>query len=178
MNLRVFSLCMTAIAVLSACSSTGSGTYISLPGGNYRAPTHHGQAVLVNVIPAAPYAGPSLVYENSDASLTFSRQHLWAEPLENAAAKLIANTLNDAQSERVYVVSPQFKPSTTLNVYLEAFYGSNGGNTHVRAYSVWQTPSGSRMGHNCSVDTPQRGDGYAAMVKALAQGLQQCALQF
>lgn len=160
---------LTAAAVLlsAACSAPQSVQYLNLPDSAYRLPEHPGRETALKVVLAEPLQHGGLVYQTDEHSLHLARNHLWAAPLEQALEARLANELNRLRTPYRFVPAKRSTAAQTMTVYLEAFNGSYRGYTAVQGYSRW--PDGT--GRNFRIETPQHGDGYAAMLQSLSQGL-------
>lgn len=161
---------MGALAALAACS-TPPAQYFTLPDSRYSQPVRSGSEVAVRVYLAEPLNNGGLVYQTDAYHVNFARNHLWAGSLDNALAAGFSNKLNRLGSRHVFVPAARSSSTQTLKIYVEAFQGSYQGKTLVSGYAL--LPNGqSRPFH---VETPQNGDGYAAMVESLDQGLEKAA---
>ena len=172
--MRPFWLAACLSLSLAACSSTPT-QYYRLPDSAFSLPERNGTATTVQVVLAPHLGSSSLVYQNDALNLSFARNHLWAEPLDLAIAKHLANRLNRLPNRYSFYSSDAFPTTASaasapqLTVYIESFQGSYHGHTRIQGYSRWRhAPAG---GQNFDIRTPQQGDGYAAMTESLAQGL-------
>ncbi|WP_416192093.1 PqiC family protein [Neisseria sp. CCUG12390] len=155
---------------LAACSTPQSTQYFVLPDSQYTQP-RQGNELAVKVYLAEPLNQGGLVYQTDVHHLNFARNHLWAAPLDSALANNLSNKLNRLNRQYTFIPSGRSQSSQVLKVYVEAFNGSYQGQTVVSGYALW--PNGqSRPFH---VETPQQGDGYAAMVDSLETGLNRAA---
>lgn len=168
--MRPFAPLMIAFA-LAACSTAQSTQYFVLPDSQYTQPAGAGEEVAVAVSLAEPLDKGGLVYQTDAHHVNFAKNHLWASSLEKALAANISNKLNRIGRKNVFVPSDRSRSSKVLKVYVEAFNGSYEGNTVVGGYALW--PDG--QSRPFYIKTPQQGDGYAAMLESLEQGLEQAA---
>ena len=168
---RRFALLATTM-LLAACASS-STQYYRLPQSDYRLPPTPPNAVL-QVVLNDSLSNNGLVYQSTPTQLHFARQHQWGEALAPALAKSLANTLNQQPGRYRYTI--QRSPGLpVLTVHVEAFQGQYNGHTRIAGYTSWS--DAARRGRNFAVETPQHGDGYAAMVDSLNTGLQQVAVE-
>lgn len=165
-------LTAAASLMLAACSTPQSTQYFVLPDSRYTQPQTQGRELAVDITLAEPLGGGGLVYQTDALHINMAKNHLWAADLENALAANISNQLNRINPRYTFVPVARSQSSERLRVYIEAFHGSYQGHTLVSGYALW--PDGSSRAF--SVETPQEGDGYAAMVEALARGLEQAAV--
>lgn len=164
-------LAATLCALLAACSSTPPTQYFLLPGSHYRLPQHNGKEIALRVVLSEPLTQNGLVYQTDALNLNMAKQNQWAAPLDQALAARFANELNSGQRHYRFVPASRSTSETALTLYIETFNGSYTGHTQIRGYSQWQNGRGT----NFSITTPQKGDGYAAMVQSLSQGITQAA---
>ena len=167
--MRLFSL--IAAVLLAACGTAQSTQYFVLPDSQYSRPASDAAEMAVKVYLADPLANGGLVYQTDAYHLNFARNHLWAAPLDTSIAANLSNRLNRKGLPYVFVPSPRSSSTKVLKVYVEAFQGEYGGNTVVGGYALW--PDGRSTPFH--IATPQQGDGYAAMVESLAQGIKAAA---
>lgn len=162
----------TALALLlAACAAAPPAQYFVLPDSRYLPPaetagTQAAAPVGLRVLLAEPLARGSLVYQTDEVRLSFAKHHLWAEPLEHSLAAAFANRLNRLGSTR-FVPAQLFSGSPSFRIHINEFQGSHHGHALVGGYL--RHPDGRMTPFR--ILTPQQGDGYAAMVRALAQGL-------
>ena len=158
------------IGLLTACASTPTPQYFTLPNSHFIFPTHTGEEIAVRVILAEPLKQNGLLYQTDALHLNFAHHHLWAAPLEQLLAARFANELNRQTPKRYRFVPAQSSQSNhTLAIHIEAFQGSHEGHTLVQGYSRWF----NGKGRNFQITTPQYGDGYTAMVESLSKGISQ-----
>ena len=163
---------IAAALLLAACSSTPPAQYYQLPDSAFRLPAQSNPArsIGVNIVLAAPINGDSLLYQSDEHTLTFAQKNLWASPLDQALARALANKLNAAGSLKY---QPAEASSAQLTVYIDRFQGSYRGETEISGYARWQNGTQTPF----HVITPQQGDGYAAMLNSLDNGLASVARQ-
>ncbi|ASK28345.1 PqiC family protein [Neisseria chenwenguii] len=162
-----------AALALAACSSAPATQYFMLPDSQYSRPAAQGEEVAVKVFLAAPLDNGGLVYQTDALSINFAKNNLWASPLDAALANSFSNKLNRLNPRYVYAPAGRSQSGKTLKIYVEAFNGSYRGQTVVVGYAQW--PNGQTRPFKA--ETAQQGDGYAAMVQSLEQGLQAAAEQ-
>ena len=150
---------------IAACGTSSTPTqYYQLPDSSFQLPTKQGQAIGVKIVLAEPLKSNSLLYQTDAYTLHFAQKNVWAAPLDEALAAAFANKLN-RQSSLKYV--PRTQQGNTLTIYLDRFQGSYTGETEISGYAQWQ--NGRQVAFHAK--TPQQGDGYAAMLDSLNQGL-------
>lgn len=163
-------LALTCTVLLAACSTPQSTRYFVLPDSQYIQP-HQGGEVAVKVYLAEPLNQGGLVYQTDAHHLNFAKNHVWASPLDSALANSLSNKLNRLNRQYTFIPSGRSQSSQVLKVYVEAFNGSYQGQTVVSGYALW--PNGQSKPFH--IETPQQGDGYAAMVDSLETGLNRAA---
>lgn len=167
-------LSAAAVCVLAACASPPVA-YFTLPDSRFQMPEHtQGKSeTAVRVVLSEPLNRGGLAYQPDALQLNHARSHLWAQPLDQAAAARFANEFNRAgDARRYFVPAHQSSAAQSLTVYLEAFQGTYKGSTVVEGYV--RSDAGSRR---FRAETPQRGDGYEAMLQSLSQGVSAAAAQ-
>ena len=171
-------LALVGSMLLSACASAPSTQYYQLSSHTYQFPSHQAPMAAVKVVLAEPLKSNSLLYQYDEQTVHFAKQHLWAEPLDVAAAKHLANSLNTQSSQWRFVPSHlQNNNMPQLVVYLERFQGRFDGYAQISGYSVWQNKQGALQTRNFNAQIAQQGDGYAAMSQALNMGLVEVSKQ-
>lgn len=163
-------LALSCAVLLAACSTPQSTRYFVLPDSQYTQP-RQGSEMAVKVYLAEPLNQGGLVYQTDAHHLNFAKNHLWASPLDSALANSFSNKLNRLNRQYTFIPSGRSQSSQVLKVYIEAFNGSYQGQTVVSGYALW--PNGQSKPFH--VETPQQGDGYAAMVDSLETGLNRAA---
>lgn len=163
-----------AAAFLLAACATPQTHYFTLPDSTFQMPEHtRGKTeTALRVVPAEPLNRGRLAYRSDAFRLDYARNHLWAQPLDQAAAARFANEFNRMDAGRYFVPAHQSKAAQSATIYLEAFQGSYLGSTLVEGYI--RSDSGSRR---FRAETPQHGDGYEAMLESLSQGISAAAAQ-
>lgn len=122
--------------------------------------------------------GDALIYQTSPQTVHFARQHVWAESLEQAAANVMANALNHASSEQIYVPDTFQAACPCVRVVLQRFHGSFDGTVRVEGFAQKTDKNGTITDtRSFAVSKAQQGDGYAAMVAALNEALKDAARQ-
>lgn len=165
---------MGIIFILAACSSnTATVQYYQLPDSAFELPQGMSNPTSVRVILSEPLKSNSLLYQSDEHHLNFAQKNLWSAPLEESLVTNLANKLNRL---RLGMYQPQKwsdNKAAVLTVYLDRFQGTYRGETEISGYARWQDGR-SRAFH---IQTPQYGDGYAAMLDSLNQGLVSVAQQ-
>lgn len=160
-----------AAVLLAACAGTEATRYFTLPDSQYIRPAGSRAETAVRVYLAEPLDKGGLVYQTDALHVHFARNHLWAGTLDNALAASFSNKLNRLGSREIFVPAARSQSSRVLKIYVEAFQGSYRGETKVSGYA--QLPNGQTRPFD--IATPQQGDGYAAMVESLNQGVEKAA---
>lgn len=163
-------LCVSLL--LAACGSTAEPTrYYQLPDSAFRLPENAAlhQEVAVQLVLPAHLNGSSMLYQTDDVQVNFAQKNLWAAPLSDALLANLANKLNThSASNLTYVPQKLAKnPKRSLKIYIDRFQGTHRGVTEISGYGQWDNGTSRTF----IVHTPQQGDGYAAMVDSLNQGL-------
>lgn len=170
MKLKQIVLMALAIGTLNACSSTVEPIrHYQLPDSAFRLPENATKPIALQVVLAQHLREQGLVYQTDEVNLNFAQKNVWASALDEALAANLANKLN-AQTAQIYV--PQKwanNVSGSLKVYIDRFQGTHRGVTEISGYGQWSNGK-IRAFH---VQTPQQGDGYAAMVESLNAGLRE-----
>lgn len=162
-----------AALLLAACASAPATQYFSLPESAFVPPVgQSARQTAVQVILAEPLGQGGLVYQTDEQRLNFARHHLWAAPLEQSLAAAFSNRLNRHGVAR-FAPYGRANGAPVLKIYIEQFQGTFHGHTLVSGYAQW--PDGRTAPFR--IQTPQQGDGYAAMVESLSQGVAQAAEQ-
>lgn len=165
-------LFLFGVFFLTACASVEATRYYQLPDSAFRAPATRRAEVAVKLVLASHLSGEPLLYQTDAYHLNFAQKNLWATPLNEALVANLSNKLNQFSGSHAYV--PQHlaaKNAPVLNIYVDRFQGTYRGETEVSGYAQWE--GGARVPFQ--VQTPQQGDGYAAMVASLNEGLAEVA---
>lgn len=165
----------SAAALLLAACSSAPPAYYTLPDSRFEMPQHTAgkTETAVRVELADPLGSGGPAYQSDALRLEPARSHLWAQPLEKAAAARFANEFNRiGDARRYFVPAHQSSAAQRVTVYVEAFQGNYLGHTVVEGYV--RSPEGSRR---FRAETPQQGNGYAAMIESLSQGISAAAAQ-
>lgn len=174
MKLKTILLAVLAAGTLNACSSTVEPIrYYQLPDSAFRLPEQVGKPIAVQIVLAEHLREQGLVYQTDDVHVNFAQKNVWANALDDALAANLANKLN-AQTTQVYIPKKWANDvSGSLKIYIDRFQGTHRGVTEISGYGQWSNGK-TRAFH---VQTPQQGDGYAAMVQSLNAGLHEVAQQ-
>ncbi|STZ76768.1 Lipoprotein [Bergeriella denitrificans] len=164
---------LTAALLTAACGTAQSPQYFVLPDSQYIRPAERGAEIAVKAYLSDALDTGGLVYQTDAYRLNFARNHLWANPLDDALANNLSNRLNSLNRRYTFVPAARSQSTQQLKIYVEAFNGSYSGQTVVSGYAQW--PNGASRPFR--VETVQQGDGYAAMVESLAEGLKQAATE-
>ena len=156
-------LWLAALGMLSACASSADNNthYHQLPDSAFHAPTQRNNEVAIQIVLAEPLKNENLLYQTDDYHLNFAQKNLWAAPLSDALAANLANKLNAFSGSHTYVPQPLAdSKASILKVYFDRFQGTYRGETQISGYA--QSANGARRPF--VIATPQRGDGYTAML--------------
>ena len=157
--------------LLVACAAAPHTQYFGLSGSSFIPPPGQiSRQTAVQVVLAEPLNQGGLVYQTDAHRLNIARHNVWAAPLEQSLAALFSNRLNRHGSFR-FIPYGRRNGLPVLKIYIERFQGAFDGKVSVGGYAQW--PEGRSVPFNILV--PQRGNGYAAMVEALAFGAEQAA---
>lgn len=175
--MKTLFLAVTTALVLAACASTPATQYYRLPDAVYKLPQNQKPAVVLKVVLAEPLKSNSLLYQADAHTLHFAKQHLWAQPLDIALRNQLANELNQRGGNWRFVPAELKSSDSELTVHVESFQGRYDGTVQIEGYSVWRSNGKTLPGRNFSINRAQQGDGHAAMIEALSQGLTEVAAQ-
>ena len=157
---------------LSACSSSVPTQYYPLPDSAFLLPPPRAQETAVQIILVQPLKTQSLLYQTDANQLNFAQKHLWADNPENAIAASLSNKLNRLNPQvRYQPAARSNQPEKWMKVYIETFQGNYQGYTQITGYAQWA----NGRSQSFTIQTPQKGDGYAAMIQSLDSGLQSVA---
>lgn len=158
---------------LTACSSTPNEQtqYYQLPNSAFHAPiSARNGDIAIQIRLAEHLKSPSLLYQTDEVHLNFAQKNVWASPLAESLASNLANKFN--QKNQRFAFIPQHLANAKANqmmIYFDRFQGNYLGKVEISGYA--QLPNGKRQ--HFSVQIPQHGDGYSAMVQALDMALNQ-----
>lgn len=168
--MRLFPI--AAALTLAACAGVQSTQYFVLPDSRYVRPARQGAETAVRVNLAAALRQNGLLYQTGPYRVHFAQNHVWASPLDGMIAAHLSNLFNRRHPEGIYAPAAH-GGGRTLTVNIESFQGSHTGKAAVGGYAV--LPDGGTRPFYA--ETPQQGDGYDAMVRALTQSLDKAARQ-
>lgn len=157
------------LGCLTACSSAPSTQYYQLPDSAFRLPEHTHSIQGVRLVLSEPLQSNSLLYQTDEYTLHFAQHHLWANSLKESLNNALCNKLNQL-GQQTYLPAER-AGQTHLTIYIDRFQGSYHGETEISGYAQWSNGQ-SKPFH---IITPQQGDGYAAMLNSLNQGLDKVA---
>ena len=109
-----------AAAFLLAACATPQTNYFTLPNSTFQMPEHtRGKTeTALRVVPAEPLNRGGLAYRSDAFRLDYARNHLWAQPLDQAAAARFANEFNRMDTGRYFVPAHQSKAAQSATIYL------------------------------------------------------------
>lgn len=176
-------LILATISLLAACAS-GTTQYYRLPDSSpaSTAATER-QTAFLQVRLKNSLNNGSLVYQTSPVQVHFARQHQWADDLSSSIATVLANRSSRNNNRYQYLAAGTAHAATrnlpTLTLEINHFEGSYHGHTRIAGQFYLTDASGSLrlQPQHFEIDTPQHGDGYAAMVESLSVGLAELARQ-
>ncbi|KEA52524.1 MULTISPECIES: membrane integrity-associated transporter subunit PqiC [Mangrovibacter] len=164
---------------LSACSSTTATKMYQLPVdhtpvASVSASSGAAQKLLwVSQINVPDFlAGSGVVYQTSDVNYVVAKQNLWASPLDQQLRDTLVANLSTALPGWVVSSQPLGNDQDSLSVVISGFQGRYDGQVVVSGEWLLNH-QGQYTRRPFSVTLPQHGDGYDAMVKALAAAWQQ-----
>jgi len=161
-------LCALAVVLLTACSSQPpqTATYLlrsEVPAGADVALRDSGIA-LGNIRVANYIDQPGLVLATGDGTIHAARYHVWAEPLQVALRRYLADQISDA-SGRDIAAMPDSATVTRVDVSVDQLHGTGSGVAVLVAY--WNVASqGASKSYRFSEQQALSGDGYDALVRA------------
>jgi len=156
-------LMITAVALLTACSSSENKSYYQLPvaaqaGGQSIA--SQGNRLL---------AGNGVVYQTSDVQYVIANNNLWASPLDQQLRNTLVANLGSQLPGWVVASQPLGSDQDTLNVNVTNFHGRYDGRVIVSGEWLLNH-QGQLIKRPFHLELKQQKDGYDEMVKVLAQG--------
>ncbi|MGB1261657.1 MAG: PqiC family protein [Cognaticolwellia sp.] len=78
------------------------------------------QAISINLLPLPDYLQQAnLVLQLANHQLHYSHTHMWAEPLNKAIAKALANDLNHSNNSALFSVNSAFNTPETADIVLK-----------------------------------------------------------
>nr|WP_086939339.1 ABC-type transport auxiliary lipoprotein family protein [Thaumasiovibrio occultus] len=166
------------LMVLAGCSSSPQAT-----SNDYLLPINRGEAttitanaphlVLSRVETADHLSGPGLVYQINDTQIVAANQHTWAESLSEQLARKLSTEIAP-QLTHYQLVNQQgvrlTEKDAKLSVRFDQFNGHFSGT--VVASGQWTLTNDTGeilMSQRFFLQPTQKGDGYPAMVNALAE---------
>lgn len=173
--------------LLSACSSGTDKQYYQLPavassaGSAASGSTLTGAAqrvLWVEPVTVSDYlSGTGLAYQTSDVQYVLATNNLWASPLDQQLQQTLVSNLSPLLPG--WLVSGTLSGSSdydTLSVTVTGFHGRYDGKAVITgSWILQQGDKTQRQPFSLILD--QDKDGYAALVRTLAQGWQQEAVQ-
>ena len=177
MKKALFITMAIVLSFLSGCGSVPTTQYYSLPETGLPGQTANQRSILLKVNLVSFLDTSSMAYQLNDVTLNFSQQNLWAQNPKEGIAQSLVNKLNKNRASSVFVLSEGRTPATnTLTVTVNRFYGRFDGKVAVSGF-FQLTNSQQQILKTEPFDflIPQKNDGYAAMVKALDEGLDHIA---
>lgn len=165
------------LGILTGCSTTQSTQYYQLPDSGVTKTTSNPNAIFVKVNLVSFLETSSMAYQVDDVTLNFSQQNLWAQTLKEGISQSLTNKLN--QNQYTLFALPDNKDYTgrkTVTITINRFYGRFDGQVAVNGFFQLRNQQ-QQIIKTQTFDylIYQQGDGYAAMVKALDQGLDKVA---
>ena len=169
----IFILC---VLLLSACSSAPQKTYYQLPSSTLDvspSPSTQHRLWIQRIHLNELLSSASITYQTTDVSFHHAHAHQWASPLEQQLSYALHAELSNALPKVAISLSP-LSTDSTLEITVTAFHGRYDGTAVIQG--IWTLTTGDTLRRQSfSVQQAQQGDGYPALVRALAQGWQQVA---
>lgn len=165
------------LGLLTGCSTTQTTQYYRLPDSGVVKSSNNPNTVFVKINLVSFLETSSMVYQLDDVTLNYSQQNLWAQTLKEGLSQSLTNKLN--RNHNALFSLPDGNDITdkrTVTITINRFYGRFDGQVVVSGFFQLRNRQ-QQIVKTESFDyiLPQKGDGYAAMVKALDQGLNSIA---
>lgn len=170
---------LLTLLTLTACASTPTTQYYSLPDSVFRQPENKVWRLenSVQIWVENNNQNNALVYQTTPTTVHFAKNAVWAEPLEKAVANVLANAMNENSKNIIYLPKNNEKQNCPcIKIDLQSFQGAYTGEVKVAGVAYFYDKSGKT--HKIkpfAVHHIQHGDGYDAMTQALGLALKQAA---
>jgi len=178
-----------AILLCHACASTTEPVqYYSLTLGagqktlaqNTSVPSDSAHTVIIEPVYLAKFLRQDgIVTQVGDNEIAIASYHRWAEPLDEAIAKLLARDLNDKTSDYHFSwmqLDAKEQAELKLRVAINEFNIKNNASVNVAGhYWLYTQSSGLKQGGAFNITQPLKQDGYAHAVTQLRQAIAQLA---
>lgn len=166
-------LMITAVALLTACSTADNKSYYQLPlaaQANGKSTASQGSRLLwVEQVAVPDYlAGNGVVYQTSDVQYVIASNNLWASPLDQQLRNTLVSNLSSQLPGWVVASQPLGSDQDTLNVNVTGFHGRYDGSVVVSGEWLLNH-QGQMIKRPFHLEMKQQKDGYDEMVKVLAQ---------
>ncbi|MCL6262495.1 ABC-type transport auxiliary lipoprotein family protein [Craterilacuibacter sp. RT1T] len=163
-------LLLSLLLMLGACASAPKVSYYLLQNPATEATTALHAPLALEVKLPDYLSGPSIVYRESPVQVNLAQYHQWAE----APDKILARQLG---SQLAALLPPAAgSPAGKVEIVFDQFNGSYQGYAQLAGrYSYLDEKGKVRLSRPFDIQSPQRGDGYPALVEALSRGTTQLA---
>ncbi len=178
-------LVLITALLLSACSSEADKQYYQLPSMPVTSPavassaslTGHQHVLWVEPVNVSDYlSGNGLAYQTSDVQYVIATSNLWASPLDQQLQQTLVSNLSQMMPGWLVTGSLAGNNYDTLSVTVTGFHGRYDGKAVISG--SWILQQGDQtLRRPFSLVLKQDKDGYAALVRTLAEGWQQEARQ-
>lgn len=167
-----------AVIFLCACASMPSTQYYQLPDAVWNPSFRQtNQMTCIRVITPDILKQDSLLYQTSPTTLSFARHHRWAERLDIAIEQVLANTLNNAVSNKRFIPSSlNISTNSCWQINIQRFQGVYDGKVQVMGTATKINDKQNEV-ITFNITRNQQGDGYDAMVRALNSALKDVVLE-
>ncbi|PKH24250.1 hypothetical protein CIG19_07375 [Enterobacterales bacterium CwR94] len=169
---------VTAVLLLSACSSTEETRYYQIPAATGAVAVEQAQAdrrtLWVEHVAVPDYlAGNGVAFQTSEVRYTIAVNNLWASPLDQMLKQTLIANLSATLPGRL-VTSAPLGEHDTLNVTIAGFQGRYDGQVVVTGEWLLEK-QGQLIKQPFNIMLPQQEDGYDALVATLGKAWQQVA---
>ena len=166
--------------LVSACSSTPDTHYYQLPVADSKVAVSSrtfSHPVWVEHVAVPDFlAGNGVAWQKNDVQYVIASSNLWASPLDQQLQQTLVTNLSTALPGALVSSSALGQQYDTLNVTINGFHGRYDGHAIVSGEWVFEH-DGKLIKQPFSLALPQKEDGYDALVRNLAAGWQQVAVQ-
>ena len=120
----------------------------------------------------------TIAYQKNDVSIVLAQNNRWVEAPEAAIAKALKTYFARTYPHINWLTSETAVATqgSRLLVSLDAFHGKSDGRALISGQWYWRTANQQLIATQAvHIEIPQRGNGYAALVRALSEGIEQLA---
>ncbi|TIC83752.1 PqiC family protein [Crenobacter intestini] len=169
---RLLVLCLPL--VLAACAGTPDVRYYLLPPAPSTPATASESAASVEVRLAGYLASPSIAYRQGPVQVSLAQFHQWAEAPQPMLRRALAERLSTRTGRAWLTQGNSTAPRVIVDV--SEFGGSDDGTARVGGqYRFVASDGKAQASWPFDIRVPQQGDGYAALAKALGEGVDRLA---